>query len=243
MTRMKPLLTIVFFALLAFVSEGAFAQQWQLLGQATVAPKIETEVITVGKQDGRFSRIRLDVKQSDVEILALKVIYGNGAPEDIQVREVFKAGSSSRAIPLKGGDRFISQIVLTYRARGPVVIQVFGEAGGPTPPPPQQWVELGCKRVNFLIERDVIPVGRKEGRFTAIRLRALGNKIQMLDLRVIYGNGVPDSIPVRATIAGGAETKPLPLKGDGRLITQIEMVYASQPSFKGQGTLCVDGRQ
>lgn len=241
MIRMK-LLTLAVFAFLALVSGAASAQQgWQHLGQATVAPRIETEVITVGKQDGRFSRIRIDVKQSDVEILALKVIYGNGAPEDIQVREVFKAGSSSRAIALKGGDRFISQIIVTYRARGPVVIQILGEASGP--PPPRQWVELGCKRVNFLIDRDVIAVGRREGRFTAIRLRARGNKIQVLDLRVIYGNGAPDAIQVRTNIPDGAETKPLPLKGDGRLITQIELIYRSEPNFKGQGALCVDGRQ
>jgi len=226
----------------AFALPAAAQQGWQLLGQATMGARIETEVIQVGRQDGRFRRIRLDVKQSDVEILALKVVYGNGAPEEIQVRQVFKAGSSSRAIELKGGDRFISQIIVTYRSRGPAVIQVLGETGAPVPPP-QQWVELGCKRVNFLIERDVVPVGRKEGRFTAIRLRALGNRIQMLDLRVIYGNGAPDFIPVRMSLSAGSETKPLPLKGDGRAITQIEMIYVAQPSFKGQGTLCVDGRQ
>ena len=32
----------------------------------------------------------------------------------------------------------------------------------------RDWVELGCQKVSFRAERDVIRVGRREGRFTAI---------------------------------------------------------------------------
>lgn len=217
----------------------ASAQNWQPLGQATIGARVQTDVIEVGRQEGRFRSIRLEVKGNDVEIIDLKIIYGNGAPDDIQVRRVFRAGSTSAPLPVKGTDRAIRQIVVTYRAIGPVAIQFFGDAA----PPKEQWVEFGCKRVNFLIDKDVIPVGRREGRFTAVRLRSKGNRVQVLDLRVIYANGAPDSIPVRFVIPSGGETKPLPLKGDGRAIGQVEVVYVAQPTFKGQGTLCVDGRQ
>ena len=64
------------------------------------------------------------------------------------------------------------------------------------------WVELGCQRVNFGIDRDVVRVGRRDGTFRAIRLRARGNTVHMLDVKVVYGNGVADDIPVRANIPG-----------------------------------------
>ena len=61
----------------------------------------------------------------------------------------------------------------------------------------EEWVELGCKEVSFRVDRDVLPVGRQEGRFYAIRLYARGGAVEMLNLRVIYANGDPDNIPVR----------------------------------------------
>ena len=42
----------------------------------------------------------------------------------------------------------------------------------------RDWVELGCQKVSFRSERDVIRVGRREGRFTAIRLFARGGDVE-----------------------------------------------------------------
>ena len=105
-----------------------------------------------------------------------------------------------------------------------------------------RWEQLGCKQVGFLVDKDIIRVGRGEGRFKSIRLKVTGNKVYMMDLKVVYANGSPDDIPVRDEIRAGGQTRPLDLKGDrGRAIRQIEMVYRSQPSFKGQATVCVEG--
>ena len=57
----------------------------------------------------------------------------------------------------------------------------------------QDWVELGCQKVSFRAERDTIRVGRREGRFTAIRLFARGGDVEMLDLKVVYAGGEPDT--------------------------------------------------
>lgn len=104
-----------------------------------------------------------------------------------------------------------------------------------------RWDQLGCKQVGFLVDKDVIRVGRREGKFTAIRLKVTGNKVYMTDLKVIYANGAPDDIPVRNEIRAGGQTRPLDLKGERRAINQIEMVYRSQPNFKGEATVCVEG--
>ena len=92
----------------------------------------------------------------------------------------------------------------------------------------EAWVELGCKKVSFIgKDRDVVKVGRKEGRFTAIRLKVRGNDVEMLDLKVNYAGG---------------QSGPLDLKGRDRAIDSVEMVYKSRPSFKGLATVCVEGR-
>lgn len=104
-----------------------------------------------------------------------------------------------------------------------------------------RWEQLGCQKVGFGVDRDVIKVGRSEGRFKAIRLRVAGNKVHMMDLKVIYADGQPDDIPVRDEIRAGGQTRPLDLKGARRAIREIQMVYRSQPSFKGEATVCVEG--
>jgi hypothetical protein len=106
-----------------------------------------------------------------------------------------------------------------------------------------RWEQLGCQKVGFTTDKDVVRVGRGEGRFNAIRLRVAGNKVHMMDLKVVYANGQPDDIQVREEIRAGGQTRPLDLRGErGRAIREIEMVYRSQPSFRGQATVCVDGQ-
>jgi hypothetical protein len=106
----------------------------------------------------------------------------------------------------------------------------------------RRWVDLGCKEVNFLgTDRDVMHVGRREGRFKAIRLEARGNDVEMLDLKVIYANGAPDDIRVRSLIRQGTRTGRLDLRGRQRSIHRIEMVYRKPLNFRGKATVCVEG--
>ena len=70
----------------------------------------------------------------------------------------------------------------------------------------QDWVELGCQKVSFRAERDTIRVGRREGRFTAIRLFARGGDVEMLDLKVVYAGGEPDDIRVQHNLERGERT-------------------------------------
>jgi len=105
-----------------------------------------------------------------------------------------------------------------------------------------RWERLGCQKVGFITDKDVIRVGRGEGRFKSIRLQVAGNKVYMDDLKVIYANGEPDDILVRSEIRAGGQTRPLDLRGERRAIKQIEMKYRSQPNFKGEATVCVDAQ-
>jgi hypothetical protein len=63
-----------------------------------------------------------------------------------------------------------------------------------------------------------------------------------LDLKVVYGSGNPDDIPVKAQIRAGATSGKLDLRGAARNIDRVEMVYRSRPDFRGQAEICVDGQ-
>jgi len=248
--RGKHILAIaLFFMTLIPIASPVQAQGWVTLGCRDVNFAIDRDVIRVDRREGRFTAIRLRVAGNDVRMLGLKVIYGNGAPDDIPVRAVIRAGSQSGPLDLGGRDRAIDRIQMIYASRpnfrGRATVCVDGRAavaGGPPPPSASNWILLGCRDVNWAVDRDVIRVDRREGRFSAIRLRVVGNDVRMLDLKVIYGNGAPDDIPVRAVIRAGSPSGPLDLRGRDRAIDRIQMIYASRPNFRGRAQVCVEGR-
>jgi hypothetical protein len=224
---------------------------WELLGEQSVGFGVDRDTIRVGRHEGRFSKIALEVRDNDVEILDLSVFFNRGPPQSLRVREFIRAGGRTRPIDFAGGDRSIDRIELTYRARpgmrGRAKVAVFGlrDMSPPPPPPPPpmaQWEELGCSKAGFLPDKDVIRVGRREGRFSAIQLRVSRNKVHILNLRVVYERGPPDDIEVRSEIRDGGETRPLDLRGERRAIDRVELVYLAQPSFKGSARVCVFGR-
>ena len=104
------------------------------------------------------------------------------------------------------------------------------------------WVDLGCQTVSFRADRDVLRVGRRDGRFGAIRLHARGGDVEMLDLKVVYSNGQPDDIQVRRILRRGERTNALDLRGGERSIDRVEMVYRAAANFRGrEAVVCVEG--
>ena len=101
--------------------------------------------------------------------------------------------------------------------------------------------QLGCRKVGFLVDRDVVPVGRLEGRYKSVRLSVAGNAIFLNDVKIVYANGNVDDYPVKAQVPAGSQTRTIDLKGERRSIKQIELTYRSRPSFKGRATVCVIG--
>jgi hypothetical protein len=226
---------------------------WELLGEKKVDRRGDRDTIRVGRKEGRFEKIALEVKDNDVEINDLKVFFLRGPPQDVQVRERIREGKRTRPIDLQGGDRGIDRIELVYRTRGRgerATVAVYGLKGGGRGDGRGDgrgagWEELGCGNVGIKADRDSIKVGRREGRFSAIQLRVSGNKVNILDLKVIYGRGPPDDIRVRSEIRDGGETRPLDLKGERRVIDRVEMTYKIPLGInliKGPARVCVFGR-
>jgi hypothetical protein len=247
------------------MTTNAFAQRrewgdrdWVELGCQRVSFRVDHDVVPVGRREGRFKAIRVFARGGDVEMLDLKVIYGNGAPDDVPVRSVLRRGDRSRSLDLRGWERSIDRVEMVYRAlpsfRGRDAEVCLEGLAGEAPPPAapvysarpaeRSWEELGCKQVAlFRTDRDSIPVGRREGRFKAIRLFVRNADVEMLDLSVIYSYGRPDDVPVRQIIRQGERTRPLELRGWERAIERVDMVYRTVPNYKGLASVCLEGQQ
>ena len=82
----------------------------------------------------------------------------------------------------------------------------------------------------------------KDGDFSKIRIRVKNNDVEFIDVNVVYGNGKKDDIRIRRRIPAGGQTRAIDLKGNKRFIRRVEFVYKSRPSFKGQATVELWGR-
>ena len=223
---------------------------WELLGEKSVGFGVDRDSIRLGRHEGRFSKIGFEVRDNDIQFIEATVFFEHGPPQPLPVKEFVRAGTRSRPIDLAWGDRTIDRIELVYRSRPGsrerAKVAVFGlrDFAPPPPPPPAaaRWEELGCSKAGFLPDKDVIHVGRHEGRFRQIQLRVFRNRVHIINLRVIYGNGAPDDIPVRSEIRAGGESRPLDLAGGDRFIDRVELFYQAQPSFRGAAKVCIYGR-
>ena len=257
---MRSLLALVAVLALALPAEAQRrgpAVKWELLGTQKVGFHVDKDVINVGRGEGRFTTLQLRVRGNDIEMIDMVVIYANGEPDRIPIKRIIRQGGSSQPIDLKGAARAIQRVELIYRSKpsfkGQATVELWGRqvAGGPPAGLPvvgaPSWAPsakielLGRQKVGFIKDRDIVQVGAYQGTFKRIFLRAVGNDVEMIDLVVVYANGEPDRIPVRAVIRQGQSSGPLDLKGYQRRISRIEMVYKSRPSFKGLATIEVYG--
>jgi hypothetical protein len=91
-------------------------RDWVELGCKQVAfIGADRDTIRVGRSEGRFKAIRLLARGNDVEMLDLRVVYANGAPDDIPVRSMIRQGTHTRPLDLRGWERSIRQIDMVYR--------------------------------------------------------------------------------------------------------------------------------
>lgn len=102
-------------------------------------------------------------------------------------------------------------------------------------------VLFGAQYVGFGVDRDVIRVGNEVGKFNRIRLRVLDNDIFLNEMKIIYANGETDTLAVNANVPKNSRTNWIDLKGD-RFIKEIQLVYKSKPSFRGQARIEVFGQ-
>jgi hypothetical protein len=102
---------------------------WIELGTREVNYKKESDVIEVGRQEGRFTKIRLEVDQGDMKLSKLKVTFGDGETFEPDTRYEFNEGTRSHNIDLPGKARAIKRVEFVYKSEkhGPkAVVTLLG---------------------------------------------------------------------------------------------------------------------
>jgi hypothetical protein len=107
----------------------------------------------------------------------------------------------------------------------------------------QSWMLLGRRSVLLVNDTDVIPVTFLNGAFRRVQLRVRGNAIYVYDLRVRFSNGELVSLPIRARINAGGQSRAIRLPGAPRHISYLAIDYRSVPNGRGRATVAVWGQR
>jgi hypothetical protein len=230
-------------ALLATTGLGLAQAQERLrpIGTVTFEPEPatpETGVFTLKPEDRRIRSLRIQVEDGSAEIRSFTLVYADGERERVRVRQSLSDGQRTNLFRLEE-PRPVKSVEISYVPAGAVSLVLLADGGRP-PPPPANWVDLGCKSVGFLVDQDRLPVTSPE-RFKALRLRSSGYDIEMLEMLVRYGNGTRDNFVIRQTIPSGRVTNAIDLRGERRRISQIDFLYRSTAVGAVKTKLCVEG--
>ena len=223
------------FAGIALVAAAlpAQARDWVQLGEQTVNRRTDRDVLYVGAGGGQYEALRFRAVGNDVAFAEVRVVYGNGTPEVLNVKEHVRAGEATRPYDLQGRRRIIERIEFLYQTEGPwggrAVVQVaglkdtgdVGSIGGGN----FGWTVLGTREVSRDADHDTIMVGGGSGRFRSIRFHVAGEPVHLYDIRVTFGNGEVQSFNFDEHIPGGSYSRSLDLSGRERMISRIDLVY------------------
>jgi len=243
---------------------------WELLGEARVALRGDSDVIEVARDEEfyrnkSYRRIRLVIDGGDVRLRNLKLVYLNGHIENLAVARTLSAGEEF-IVDLKGERSYLKTVVLEHKGRlsfsfgpgglkiGTPTVRVFGEnvrffVPPPPPPPPpavaevrrpRDWEPLGSEAFDRRADKVVIPVGRREGRLGKIALRIVGEPVVVRELRIRFGNGDVQEVSLDKRLREGDRLAPIDLEGDRRFIEQVTALLDPRPRG-GQVRLTVLG--
>jgi len=113
----KALQVILASLLLTIFGQAIYAQnngRWVYLGESNVDGNTDHDKIKIGRDDGKFRAIQIRVERAPIEFYRVVVHYGNGADEEIAIRNRINAGGRTRVIDLRGRDRVIESVEVWY---------------------------------------------------------------------------------------------------------------------------------
>jgi hypothetical protein len=91
-----------------------YAPRWEKLGERKVAYRVDRDEIIVTAREGRFTALKLLVRNADLNIHQFTVHFNNGQSQNVEMRDRIPAGGESRIIDLDGKGRFIEKVVFWY---------------------------------------------------------------------------------------------------------------------------------
>jgi hypothetical protein len=91
------------------------------------------------------------------------------------------------------------------------------------------WDKLGERWVDGRGDRDVIHVGKKDGRFQKIQLVVEHSSVELYDIVVTFGDGSTFAPGTRLAFGPNSTTRVIDLPGGARVIRKVELRYGNLP--------------
>jgi hypothetical protein len=114
-----------------YAASGRDFRREELLGQLEVDFRADRDVIEVGRDEGRFQKIRIVVRGAPIQLRDLKVIFADDSVFDPVSRERVLQEDSAYVFDLPGDRRIIKRITFLYRSidrrEGKATVLVYGE--------------------------------------------------------------------------------------------------------------------
>lgn len=224
-----------------------------MFGYQNLELGIDRETIKIGREVGKFNRIRLRVLGDSVHVNDLKVTFEDGTDQQFHIDTDIKENTYSHWLPLTG-ERFIRDIELTYRAHPGAEkrarVEVTGEYAngwlglqGEGRSYHQGWVLIGAQTAGFTgFDRDIITVGENEGGFARLRIEAIDRAITLKEIRVKYVSGPDEVFTMRERVDPGKPYGPIEFKAGRLPIKSIEAHYRSRFDLAKGLKSAFDGR-
>jgi len=95
---------------------------------------------------------------------------------------------------------------------------------------PVRWEQLGSRKINHTLDRDVIYVTGVEGSFNALKIKVINKPIALYDIKVNYRNGGVEDIKTRINLPAGGESRGIDLRGRNRVIEKVVLRYETKGS-------------
>ncbi|MEO1206360.1 MAG: hypothetical protein AAFV45_08505 [Pseudomonadota bacterium] len=231
-------------------------KNWNSLGDLTVRTRRDNRDVAVRRDIARTDVLGIIARKRPVFVSSVMVSFRDGSGRRFRPDTLIRPGDPIYKINLDRPRR-IQSINVSYRGRrrdrdlGQGSMLLLANLNRPpvTAPRPgggaqkvKGWVLLGVGRAAVLSkDYDAIPIGRQAGRFRALRVTARRQDIRLYGMRVTYGNGSQEDIPLYGWVRKNQTSQPFDLKGRKRAIKGIEFRYRTKLSFKGSGKLEVEG--
>ena len=107
---------------------------------------------------------------------------------------------------------------------------------------PVRWEQLGSRKINYTLDRDVIYVTGVEGTFNALKIKVIHEPIALYDIKVHYRNGGVEDLKTRINIPAGGESRVIDLRGNNRVIEKVVFRYETKGSNDRRAKLVLYGR-
>jgi len=216
---------------------GFDARGWTLIGEQIIDGRRDRDAIRNMKRDARYTKLAIVIEDADLQLYDLVVYTGNRERFSPESRQLFRDGARIKQIDLPAQSRGFERIEFRYGdlpqgTRARFQLWAREEVAPPSQPSgfdARGWTMLGEKQVDGRNDRDVIRVGRMEGRFTKLTVVVEDSDVELYDMLITFGSGQRYSPDMRQVFRNGQRTRAIDLPSEARFINRIEFRYGNLP--------------